>query len=93
MWFIIFGGDMRDRTADLLNAIQALYLLSFTLSLRFPRSGPAFRSISHQFNKAWTATNPFGPSLDPNATKNLVTLKEAIAMAVELIVQGKVRTE
>ena len=30
LWFIIFGGDKRDRTADLLNAIQALSQLSYT---------------------------------------------------------------
>ena len=28
--FRIFGGDKRDRTADLLNAIQALSQLSYT---------------------------------------------------------------
>ena len=30
MWLIVFGGDKRDRTADLLNAIQALSQLSYT---------------------------------------------------------------
>ena len=30
MWVIVFGGDKRDRTADLLNAIQALSQLSYT---------------------------------------------------------------
>ena len=30
-WFLpLFGGDKRDRTADLLNAIQALSQLSYT---------------------------------------------------------------
>ena len=28
--FALFGGDKRDRTADLLNAIQALSQLSYT---------------------------------------------------------------
>ena len=41
--FRIFGGDKRDRTADLLNAIQALSQLSYT-----PRSFPVgtFDSIA-----------------------------------------------
>ena len=30
LWFIVVGGDKRDRTADLLNAIQALSQLSYT---------------------------------------------------------------
>ena len=30
MRFVVFGGDKRDRTADLLNAIQALSQLSYT---------------------------------------------------------------
>ena len=30
MDFVQFGGDMRDRTADLLNAIQTLSHLSYT---------------------------------------------------------------
>ena len=40
-----FGGDKRDRTADLLNAIQALSQLSYT-----PRSFPfgTFKSIAKE---------------------------------------------
>ena len=43
--FRIFGGDKRDRTADLLNAIQALSQLSYT-----PRSFPVgtFDSIARE---------------------------------------------
>ncbi len=37
---------------------------------------------------AWTVTNPFGPSLDPEATKNLDALKESIARAVTLMVRA-----
>ena len=37
---IPFGGDKRDRTADLLNAIQALSQLSYT---------PTFDSLSDSF--------------------------------------------
>ena len=36
----LFGGDKRDRTADLLNAIQALSQLSYT---------PIFGSLSDSF--------------------------------------------
>ena len=39
--FSRFGGDKRDRTADLLNAIQALSQLSYTPILR-PRLQTAF---------------------------------------------------
>ncbi len=40
-WFSgLFGGDKRDRTADLLNAIQALSQLSYT---------PIFGSLSDSF--------------------------------------------
>ena len=39
--FSCCGGDKRDRTADLLNAIQALSQLSYT-----PRCGPAYRRNS-----------------------------------------------
>ena len=39
-WFSgFFGGDKRDRTADLLNAIQALSQLSYT---------PIFNAVSRQ---------------------------------------------
>jgi hypothetical protein len=34
---------------------------------------------------AWTAANPFGPSLDPDATKRPAALRESIADAVGLI--------
>ena len=35
-WFLpLFGGDKRDRTADLLNAIQALSQLSYTPMFNF----------------------------------------------------------
>ena len=37
----VFGGDKRDRTADLLNAIQALSQLSYTPKFR-PRLQTAF---------------------------------------------------
>lgn len=37
---------------------------------------------------AWTATNPFGPSLHPEAANNPNELKDAIARAVRLIDQG-----
>lgn len=37
---------------------------------------------------AWTATNPFGPSLHPEAANNPTELKDAIARAVRLIAQG-----
>ena len=40
MVFNTFGGDKRDRTADLLNAIQALSQLSYT---------PIFGSLSDSF--------------------------------------------
>ena len=35
-WAVSFGGDKRDRTADLLNAIQALSQLSYTPILIYP---------------------------------------------------------
>lgn len=34
---------------------------------------------------AWTAANPFGPSLDPEAAKRPTALRESIADAVRLI--------
>ena len=40
MVFNTFGGDKRDRTADLLNAIQALSQLSYT-----PIFGSLFRQL------------------------------------------------
>ncbi len=38
---------------------------------------------------AWTAPNPFGPSLDPNAHKHLATLRRNIAEAVQLLSDSK----
>jgi AcrR family transcriptional regulator len=38
---------------------------------------------------AWTAPNPFGPSLDPNAHKHLATLRRNIAEAVRLLSDSK----
>ncbi|WP_239615471.1 hypothetical protein [Cohnella mopanensis] len=37
---------------------------------------------------AWTATNAFGPSLDPEAAKNPGALKESISRAVALMIQA-----
>jgi AcrR family transcriptional regulator len=37
---------------------------------------------------AWTATNPFGPSLHPEAVDDPDALREAIAKAVRLLAQG-----
>jgi AcrR family transcriptional regulator len=42
---------------------------------------------------AWTATNPFGPSLNPDVAKNLAMLKDAIARAVKLITKGEAKTK
>ena len=44
MLLVFFGGDKRDRTADLLNAIQALSQLSYTPI--FTCRGPAFLSLT-----------------------------------------------
>ncbi|WP_310829555.1 TetR/AcrR family transcriptional regulator [Paenibacillus pedocola] len=38
---------------------------------------------------AWTATNPFGPSLEPEALKNVEVLKESIIRAVTLMTETK----
>lgn len=38
---------------------------------------------------AWTAPNPYGPSLDPNAHKHLATLRRNIAEAVRLLSESK----
>jgi len=38
---------------------------------------------------AWTATNPFGPSLNPDAAKNPDALRNAIVRAVSLIANDK----
>ena len=38
---------------------------------------------------AWTAANPFGPSLDPGAAKHLAALRKSIAEAVTLISNAK----
>ena len=43
---------------------------------------------------AWTATNPFGPSVDPESALHPAELRESIAAAVELISNaGPKRTE
>ncbi|HET9379062.1 MAG TPA: TetR family transcriptional regulator [Chthoniobacterales bacterium] len=38
---------------------------------------------------AWTAPNPYGPSLDPNAHKHLATLRRNIAEAVRLLLESR----
>jgi AcrR family transcriptional regulator len=38
---------------------------------------------------AWTPTNPFGPSYDPNALKTPNETREAIAKAVSLLAKGE----
>ncbi|MBB6672439.1 hypothetical protein H7C19_17305 [Cohnella nanjingensis] len=38
---------------------------------------------------AWTATNPFGPSYDPDALKMPSETKKTIAKAVSLITKGE----
>ncbi len=54
------GGDKRDRTADLLNAIRYGYVLPApTLSHRIPRKPLYFQGFSHARPKnADTAANP-----------------------------------
>ena len=59
MVFNTFGGDKRDRTADLLNAIQALSQLSYTpvwcCSISFciiAHSGKMSRIILKKFSRA-----------------------------------------
>ena len=52
LWFIFFGGGKRDRTADLLNAIQALSQLSYTPTITMqlpnkPSSVTRFRGGNH----------------------------------------------
>ena len=42
---VVFGGDKRDRTADLLNAIQALSQLSYTPMYRKPLYFNGFRKF------------------------------------------------
>jgi AcrR family transcriptional regulator len=39
---------------------------------------------------AWTAANPFGPSLDPDALKHPATLRRNIAEAVRLLSEAKI---
>lgn len=41
---------------------------------------------------AWTATNPFGPSLDPEAKNEPNALRDAIAKAVSLLAQSDEET-
>lgn len=38
---------------------------------------------------AWTAANPFGPTLDPDATKRPAALRRSIAEAVRLLSEAK----
>ena len=46
---ILCGGDKRDRTADLLNAIQALSQLSYTPKYSFAYSVPSEQIILYSF--------------------------------------------
>jgi hypothetical protein len=39
---------------------------------------------------AWTAVNPFGPSLDPDAHKRSAVLQRNIAGAVRLLSESKI---
>ena len=41
---------------------------------------------------AWTAINPFGPSLDPEASARPATLRQHITDAVRLLADGKLDT-
>jgi hypothetical protein len=50
LWFIIFGGDKRDRTADLLNAIQAL---SRSIGYAPPQSLPPQIRIFTQLQRVY----------------------------------------
>ncbi len=45
----LFGGDKRDRTADLLNAIQALSQLSYTPIYIHQRIADCFKSITNDY--------------------------------------------
>ena len=48
--FVVFGGDKRDRTADLLNAIQTLSQLSYTPVYKILEIGlPIFRTFLHNY--------------------------------------------
>ena len=49
------GGDKRDRTADLLNAIQALSQLSYT-----PIFGCCFLKLDYYSNGTWVCQEVFG---------------------------------
>jgi hypothetical protein len=40
---------------------------------------------------AWTAANPFGPSLDPDAHKRPAALRRSIAEAIRLLSESKIR--
>ncbi|MDD9267257.1 TetR family transcriptional regulator [Paenibacillus sp. GCM10023248] len=42
---------------------------------------------------AWTATNPFGPSLDPESAKQPDELRDGIAMSVKLIAEANKQPE
>ncbi|MFD2330919.1 hypothetical protein ACFSR7_16840 [Cohnella sp. GCM10020058] len=37
---------------------------------------------------AWASTNPFGPSLNPEAAKDVDALRASVASAVKLLVQA-----
>ena len=51
MVFNTFGGDKRDRTADLLNAIQALSQLSYTPKFSYAVRQLLYYTMFHQFVK------------------------------------------
>lgn len=42
---------------------------------------------------AWTATNPFGPSVDPDAVRDPAELREYVGAAVELITDAKLHED
>jgi AcrR family transcriptional regulator len=42
---------------------------------------------------AWTATNPFGPSVDPESARNPAELRECVAAAVELISDARLKED
>ena len=53
MVFKAFGGDKRDRTADLLNAIQALSQLSYTPKFNYAVRQLLYYSIWNEFVKGY----------------------------------------
>ena len=60
---VLSGGDKRDRTADLLNAIQALSQLSYTPILALPFQGcfaiisNAMYLVKRKIKKKWEMCN------------------------------------